>query len=79
MQYELGYDRGHSKADRIYRLNFESKNQQTRLLATVSPPMTFSNGAYFSEVEKATRVRYTDEVILTYEGQHYYQKGLYLC
>ncbi|MBK7870003.1 MAG: ABC transporter permease [Saprospiraceae bacterium] len=75
VQYELGYDRGHSKADRIYRLNFESKNQQTRLLATVSPPMGPAMARTFPEVEKATRVRYTDEVILTYEEQHYYQKG----
>lgn len=76
VRHELGYDRTHAHADRIYRIIFQSKRAQTRTMATVSPPMGPALEREYPEVETAVRVRYTDQVLLSRDGQYYYEKGL---
>ncbi|GJM33050.1 MAG: ABC transporter permease [Saprospiraceae bacterium] len=78
VQQELGIDAGHQQADRIYRVTFDEtiRNADGRHLATTGPPMAPALEQDFPEVEKAVRLRYTDDVVLSFEDQQYYEKGL---
>ncbi|MEO1053259.1 MAG: ABC transporter permease [Bacteroidota bacterium] len=79
VDYELGYDSFHEKADRIYRISYDESVylNSTRKLATVGPPLGPAIKAFYPEVEDAVRFRYSASVIVSYRDQVFYEDHLF--
>ncbi len=75
---ELQVDTSFEQGDRIYRLiNDERPHSETgRLLATVGPPFAPTLAAEYPEVEKAVRLRYTDNVVFKAGENQYYENDV---
>lgn len=73
---ELQVDTSFDQRERIYRLiNDERPHSETgRLLATVGPPFAPTLATEYAEVEKAVRLRYTDNVVFK-AGEHQYYEN----
>lgn len=72
---ELQVDTSFEHGDRVYRIiNDERPFVETgRLLATVSPPFAPTLAAEYPQIEKAVRLRYTDNVVFRYGERQYYE------
>lgn len=55
IKHELSYDTGFRNADRIYRVTYESKGQDTRHWAATPPPLGPSLEREFPQIEKMVR------------------------
>jgi putative ABC transport system permease protein len=55
IKHELSYDKGFSKANRIYRVTFESKGEQNRHWAATPPQLGPSLHRQFSQIEQSVR------------------------
>ena len=75
---ELQVDTSFEQGDRVYRLiNDERPHSETgRLLATVGPPFAPTLAAEYAEVEKAVRLRYTDNVVFKAGAHQYYENDV---
>lgn len=75
---ELQVDTTFAEGDRIYRLiNDERPHSETgRLLATVGPPFAPTLAAEYAEVEKAVRLRYTENVVFKAGELQYYENDV---
>lgn len=73
---ELQVDTSFEQGDQVYRLiNDERPHNETgRLLATVGPPFAPTLAAEYAEVEKAVRLRYSDNVVFK-AGEHQYYES----
>src|SRR5688572_9349596 len=70
LRNELGYDRFHRNADRIYRLVHNETAGEVpgdRMIATVGPPVGPAFKETFSQVEDAVRFRYAPDRIISYK------------
>lgn len=78
VRQEWATDRQHENGHRVYRVTFdETKGRPDgRQLATTSPPMGPALEREFPEVAASVRLRYSDEAILGYQGQQYYEYNL---
>ncbi|MEQ8925036.1 MAG: ABC transporter permease [Fulvivirga sp.] len=79
VDYQLSFDTFHTKADRIYRINYdETKNPRSdRVLPTVGPPLGPAIKEFFPEVEEAVRFRYTPNQIVTYGDNTFYEDKIF--
>ena len=75
---ELQYDRFNVNADRIYKLIWDERVSRPdgRVMVTTSPPMGPFLEANYPEVKKAVRFRYTDESLMRYRDQQFYEDGV---
>ena len=75
---ELQVDTSFENGDRIYRLiNDERPHSETgRLLVTVGPPFAPTLAEEYPEVEKAVRLRYTDNVVFKSGVNQYYENDV---
>ncbi len=75
VQRELQVDSYFEHGDRVYRvINDERPHSETgRLLATVGPPLAPTLAQEFPEVEKAVRLRYTDNVVFESGVHQFYE------
>lgn len=73
---ELQVDTSFEQGDQVYRLiNDERPHNETgRLLATVGPPFAPTLAEEYAEVEKAVRLRYSDNVVFK-AGEHQYYES----
>ncbi len=72
IQHELGYDRHHEKADRIYRVTFTGSVQGEQMReASVMPPVAEALKADYPEVGAATRLRFMGTPVVSYNQQRY--------
>ena len=77
IKYELGYDRYHQDAPRIYRVLREHQGQ-TAWSNSSEHPLASSLKEDFPEVVMATRVKKNDEVgMVESDSNHFYEEGLY--
>jgi putative ABC transport system permease protein len=62
---ELSYDRGFSKADRIFRLTNENMGEKSRHWAAISPPMGGAMAEEMPEIEAVARFHrpYPDQIL----------------
>ncbi|MEZ5039429.1 MAG: ABC transporter permease [Saprospiraceae bacterium] len=75
---EMSIDRFHINGNRVFRLTYDEtiKVADGRHLATTSPPMGPALVANYPQVEKAIRLRYTQDVVLSYKDQQNYEQNL---
>ncbi|MCB9041901.1 MAG: ABC transporter permease [Lewinellaceae bacterium] len=75
---EWGADQFHENGQQVYRVTFdETKGRPDgRQLATTSPPMGPALEREYPEVVASCRLRYSDEAILSYNNQQYYENNL---
>ncbi|MCB9265936.1 MAG: ABC transporter permease [Lewinellaceae bacterium] len=75
---EWGTDRYHENGQRVFRVTFdETKGRPDgRRLATTSPPVGPALEREFPEVAASVRLRYSDEAILGYKNQQYYENNV---
>ncbi len=78
VHHELQVDTSFENGDRVYRvINDERPHRETgRLLVTVGPPFAPTLAEEFPEVEKAVRIRYTENVVFKSEEQQYYENDV---
>ena len=78
VNHEMGVDRLHENGDRVFRLTYDEtvKVPDGRQLVTSSPPMGPAMVESYPQVEKAVRLRYMHDLILTYEEQQHYEQDL---
>ncbi len=73
---ELSYDEYHDIADRVYRVNVQFKSQARDLdLATSGPPWGPVLKTEYPEVLEFVRFRKTNNILVEYEGQKFYETG----
>jgi putative ABC transport system permease protein len=80
LRHELGYDRFHRNAERIYRLVHNETAGEVpgdRKIATVGPPVGPAFKETFSQVEDAVRFRYTPDRIISYKDQQHYEARIF--
>ncbi|MCF0050399.1 ABC transporter permease [Dyadobacter sp. LJ53] len=56
IRHELSYDKGFSKADRIYRITFESTGADSRHWAATPPPLGPALHQQFPQIEQSVRL-----------------------
>lgn len=78
VRQEWAADRFHENGRRVFRLTYdETKGRPDgRRLATTSPPMGPALMREYPEVESFVRLRYSDEAIIAYDNQRYYEYKL---
>ncbi len=78
VRQEWAADRFHENGQRVFRLTYdETKGRPDgRQLATTSPPMGPALEREYPEVAASVRLRYSDEAILAYNNQQYYENKL---
>lgn len=79
VNHELGTDAWHTKSDRIFKVTLDETIARAdgRHMVTVAPPTGPALKASFPEVKEAVRMRYTDDVILEYQGDQYYENKVW--
>jgi putative ABC transport system permease protein len=74
---ELSYDRFHTRADRIYRVvQTQYFTGAAQPLATTSGPVARALEATFPEVEKAVRLFFRKNVVLTFADKQFYGENM---
>lgn len=77
VQDELSYDRFHTKAERIYRVNLDyNYHGESGIGSTTAPPIAGRLAADYPEVAKATRIYKEGNTMVRYEEQAYDEEGI---
>jgi putative ABC transport system permease protein len=77
---ELRYDTFHEKADRIYRLRMDRKNDgRVNHMARTVPPFGPAMKAYLPEVEKVFRIFSFNDPLVVYNTNRFKQSGFVLA
>lgn len=71
VQYEMSYDRFHSKSERIYRVNFDFETADNRDATALSPwaPAPTLKSDFPDEVEEATHFSVSTNLLASYEDK----------
>ena len=78
VQDELGYDKFHEKADRIYLVGLDAKlGTQEFKGASSPPPMAYAIMEGFTGIENATRLYKTPDRVIKYENRIFTEEDFY--
>lgn len=78
VQDELGYDKFHEKADRIYLVGLDAKlGSQEFKGASSPPPMAYAIMEGFTGIENATRLYKTPDRVIKYENRIFTEEDFY--
>lgn len=80
VQYEFSFDDYHSKSDRIYRIVQNNPGESyngNNTYATTPSPLAQTLMDEYPEVENATRIDYSANVLFGYEQKSFIEKKLY--
>ncbi|MEO1257400.1 MAG: ABC transporter permease [Bacteroidota bacterium] len=80
VNHELSFDRFHVNSDQVFRVNCSFQDNAGNVTTLVNSPPALAPGirGRFPELEKISRLRYTQNCLLSNEGVHFYEdRGYY--
>jgi putative ABC transport system permease protein len=78
VRYELGYEKFHPNADRIYRIDMYAKMEGKEISAAITaPPQARVFKEEYSEIEDATRYYYAQDQKVTVNNVTYHEKRFF--